>query len=178
MWRNVIIAAIVLVNVASTPATYVYEVDTKHRFPITVTSTEGVNIDITRLVQTQTVIVVTLKATWCPVCQEQLLRLQRILPRINRWKVTFLVLSPGPPQELEEIRKRTQFPYPFIEDVGLRIAHQLGLRMGTQMIRPSMFILDRDRRIKWLQSGRSSFYYGDEELLEKIGIVLETHLVP
>jgi peroxiredoxin len=141
------------------------------QFPEKIADINGRLIDVGKLAGEKTVTVVTLKATWCPVCQEQLIRLKDNLHLINTDRVTFLVLSPGPQNELLEIKKNTGFPYPFIEDKKLRITKSLGLDMSEKEITPSIFILNKNRNIRWMQRGRSGWYYGDEELLNEIGIV-------
>ena len=45
-------------------------------FPEYVTAINGKVIDITELAKQKTVVVVTLKATWCSVCQVQLQRIR------------------------------------------------------------------------------------------------------
>ena len=141
------------------------------QFPEKIADINGRLINVGKLAGEKTVTVVTLKATWCPVCQEQLIRLKNNLHLIDTDRVTFLVLSPGPLNELLEIKKNTGFPYPFIEDKKLRITKSLGLDMSESEITPSIFILNKHRNIRWMQRGRSGWYYGDEELLNEIGIV-------
>ena len=141
------------------------------QFPEKIADINGRLIDVGKLAMEKTVTVVTLKATWCPVCQEQLVRLKNNLNLIDTERVTYLVLSPGPKNELLEIKKSTGFPYPFIEDKKLRITKSLGLDMSEREIIPSIFILNKQRNIRWMQRGRSGWYYGDEELLNEIGIV-------
>lgn len=139
-------------------------------FPGTVVDTDGKRIDVARLAKEREIAVVTLKATWCPVCREQLVRLKSKLARINTDRVTFLVLAPGPAEKLREVKAVTDFPYPFIADEGLQIAQDLGLQMGADQIVPAILILDRDRAVRWMQSGRNSVNYGDDELLDEIGL--------
>jgi len=141
------------------------------KFPAEVKNLDGETIDVAALVSSQTVVVVTLKATWCPVCHEQLIRLKERLDRVNTFNVTFLVLSPGPGDELAAVKRRTAFPYPFIEDENLRIAKRLNLHINDELIQPCIFILNRDREIRWLQWGRNGWYFGDKELLQEIGMV-------
>lgn len=141
------------------------------QFPNKVEDINGRVVDVAKLVEVKTVTVVTLKATWCPICQEQLIRLKNNLQVIDTEHITFLVLSPGPKSELVKIKKSISFPYPFIEDRNLRIAKSLGLDISDKEITPSIFILNKHREIRWMQKGRSSLYYGDQELLNEIGIV-------
>lgn len=137
------------------------------RFPARVKSVEGKIIDVGKLAKEQRVVVITLKATWCPVCQEQLYRIKKRLP-LSYCGVTFLVLSPGPKEDLKIIQKRTGFPYPFIEDRDLAIARSLGLQMNKTEIRPAMIILRKDRTVGWIQEGRGQRYFGDPELLKEL----------
>ena len=139
-------------------------------FPAAVKDIDGNRIDVARLAREKLITVVTLKATWCPVCQEQLRRLKESMSRINTQRVTFLVLSPGPEKDLHAIKERIGFPYPFIEDRNLEIAKSLGLKMGEKEIVPAILILNRERKIRWMQSGRNGWYFGDEELLKEIGL--------
>ena len=72
-------------------------------FPKTIVAVDGEKLDIAALVKRRTVVVVTLKATWCPVCQRQLVRLKDRLPELKPCGVSFLVLAPGPASELRAI---------------------------------------------------------------------------
>lgn len=137
-------------------------------FPRKVTTIEGQTLDVQKLARQKTLVVITLKATWCPVCQVQLMRIKSKLPEIQACGVGFLVLAPGPRSELESIKERIGFPYPFIEDVDLAIAKRLGLQLAEDQISPAIFILDSDLSVAWMQRGRNASYFGDPALLEKI----------
>jgi peroxiredoxin len=138
------------------------------RFPAKVVAIDGEEIDVAALASRGTLVVVTLKATWCPVCQKQLARIKSKLAEIEPCGVDFVVLSPGPRAELRAIRERIGFPYPFVEDVDLAIADRMGLRMSKDQIFPSIFILNPDLSVGWMQRGRNARFYGDPALVEKI----------
>lgn len=138
-------------------------------FPKTSTDIDGNPIDVAALAATGKLVVVTLKATWCPVCQEQLVRLRKLLPRFQSCGASFIVLAPGPTEELRQIAHDSRFPYPFIEDHDLAIARAADLVLAADQIAPAIFMLDEQRGIAWLQRGRSGVYYGDGELLDRLG---------
>ena len=137
------------------------------KFPAEVTAADGQKIDVAALAKAQRVVVVTLKATWCQVCQQQLVRIKRQLDQIEHCSVSFLVLSPGSAADLTTIRQRTDFPYPFVPDPGLKIGNKMGLVLNAEEeeLIPAIFILNPDRTIGWIQLGRNSVRYGDSELL-------------
>ena len=137
-------------------------------FPEYVTAINGKVIDITELAKQKTVVVVTLKATWCPVCQVQLERIREDLSEMAVCNLTFLVLAPGPAEELEQIQVRIGFPFPFIADTNLEIAKSLGLILRKNEIIPSILVLDKNRQISWMQKGRNAFYFGDPELMDAL----------
>ena len=138
------------------------------RFPATVSTIEGEQLDLKKIATKHTLVVVTLKATWCPVCQSQLARIKSKLSEIKPCGVSFLVLAPGPKSQLRSIKKKIGFPYPFVEDVDLTIAKKLGLQLSEREIVPSIFILNSDLSVGWMQRGRNARSYGDSALLEKI----------
>ncbi len=78
------------------------------KFPISVTDVSGQVIDVVGIAGRQRFVVITLKATWCEVCQEQLVRIREQLGKVRFCPVTFLVLSPGPADAIRGIRDRTQ----------------------------------------------------------------------
>ena len=137
-------------------------------FPEYVTAINGKVIDITELAKQKTVVVVTLKATWCSVCQVQLQRIRDKLGETAVCNLTFLVLSPGPAEELEQIQVRIGFPFPFIVDTNLEIAKSLDLQLRDNEIIPSILVLDKNRQINWMQKGRNAFYFGDPELMDAL----------
>jgi peroxiredoxin len=136
------------------------------RFPASLTDIDGRSLDMEALARDRNLVVVTLKATWCPVCQTQLVRLRERLPDLLRCEVTFVVLAPGPAVELAAIRERTGFDFPFVADEGLAIARSLGLALGAEEILPCMLQILPDGRIGWRQLGRNGAYFGDAELEE------------
>ncbi len=142
--------------------------DSGPRFPASVTTIGGEKLDVAALARRRSLVIVTLKATWCQVCQTQLLRLKRRLPEIKPCGATFLVLAPGPRSELRSIQQRIDFPYPFVEDVGLSIAKRLGLQMSKTEILPSLLILGPDLSIQWMQRGRGPGSYADGALVEAL----------
>ena len=112
--------------------------------------------------------VVALKEPGCPVCHDQLRRIRERLPQLAHCQVQFVVLSPGPRERLEALRKKSGFPYPFVEDVDLAIAERLGLRMAPGKIQPSILVVAPDLSIRWEQRGRNGSYFGDPELLSHL----------
>jgi len=147
--------------------------------PAQLVDLEGQTIDLQKLAHKKRLFFVTLKATWCPVCSNQLIRLAKLKTRLNTCGATFVVLAPGPHKELKAIKKRTGFPYPFVEDKGLKLARQLDLELGPGQIQPAIFEVSKERKIVWLQRGRSGAYYGDQELFEFLDCAnIETALRP
>ncbi len=142
------------------------------RFPAQVTDVDGRRIDITLLAAQQRLIVVTLKATWCPVCARQLVRLERLRPGLENCGATFLVLSPGPAERIRALRKATGFSARYVEDRDLAIARSLGLRLTRDQILPGLFAIDASLQIAWEQRGRNGAHYGDGKLQEYLGCKL------
>ena len=138
------------------------------KFPSEVKSVNGDVIDVAQLAKKNKLVIVTLKATWCEVCQEQLYRIKKKLSESKACGLTYLVLAPGPKEELKAIQKAIGFPFPFIEDKDLRIAESLGLRMSKEEIFPSIFVLNGDLTIGWMQEGRGEGAYGDPALFEAL----------
>lgn len=136
------------------------------RFPAVVTDIDQNVLDLEALSRDRNLVVVTLKATWCPVCQRQLVRLRNRLPELEACAVTFVVLAPGPAEELAAIRQRTGFDFPFVLDEGLDIARSLGLALTDEEILPCMLQILPGGKIGWRQLGRNGAYFGDAELKE------------
>ena len=85
-------------------------------FPGTVFDTNGEIISIDKLSRDRTVCVITVKATWCPVCREQLIRIRDRLAEYKRCNLTFLVLVPGEQETIKHLKEMTRLPFPFIQD--------------------------------------------------------------
>lgn len=134
------------------------------QFPAKLVDIEGRELDVKRLAREHNLVVVTLKATWCPVCRRQLERIRDLLPKLQRCDVTFIVLSPGPSSELAAIKKNVGFDFPFVMDTNLDIARSLGLNRPGNQIFPCMFQVLENLRIGWQQLGRNGAYFGDGEL--------------
>ena len=110
MTRNIICAISLVLVISSGLA------NDKVLFPGTIFDTDGEIISIDKLSEDRTVCVITVKATWCPVCREQLIRIRDRLAEYKRCNLTFLVLVPGEPEAIKHLKKRTRFPFPFIQD--------------------------------------------------------------
>jgi peroxiredoxin len=150
------------------PTAHAADTARKLRFPSRVTTIDGESLDVVSLAATSTLVVVTLKATSCPVCQRQLMRLNGHGAALRDCGVRFLVLAPGPRDDLAAIRERTGFAHPFVEDSGLKLADSLGLRMGKDEIVPAMLLIEPDLTLGWTRLGRSGANYGEQELLEEL----------
>jgi hypothetical protein len=80
-----------------------------------------------------------------------------------------VVLAPGPAGYRRAIARHPGFPYPLVVDDGPAIARAAGLALAPDQIQPAILALDRERRIAWVQRGRSGGYFGDDELIEHLG---------
>ena len=133
-------------------------------FPGTIFDIDGGIISINKLAEEKTICVITVKATWCPVCREQLTRIRDQLADFNRCNLTFLVLIPGEPEAIKLLKEKTRFPFPFIQDKELRIAGRYALDRPPAEIFPAIFILNQDRSLRWIHRGRAPDYYSDQAL--------------
>ncbi len=136
--------------------------------PTALVGIDGTGVDVAALASGQRLFFVTLKATWCPICQAQLLRMTAILPRLRSCGATFVVLSPGPRADLIRIAEQTAFPFPFVEDVGLAIARGVSLELAPDQIEPAIFEVNGQGEIVWLQRGRADGAFSDPALLERL----------
>ena len=135
-------------------------------FPSEVISSDGNKINVEKLTEGSTVIIITIKSPSCPVCQTQLIRIGKQLDNFNKCNVTFLVLSPGTSKEVHQVKLTTGFPFPFISDDDLSISKALGLLLNPQQILPSIIVLNDNLTINWIQKGRNNIYFGDDELYD------------
>ncbi len=137
-------------------------------FPEIITDIDGNIINLKKLTTQKTVAVITMKAPDCPVCQKQLLRIMRNFDQLSVCNVTFLVLAPGPIDELRKAKELTKFPFPFIIDHDLKIAKSLDLIINETQILPSILILNDKLEVEWAQRGRNALYFGDPELMKRL----------
>ena len=134
--------------------------------PAELVDIHGRTVNLRELAKRQQLIVVTMKATWCRVCLQQLRRLRRLQSQLEQCGATFIVLSPGPLEKLREVERQVDFPFPFVEDVNLELARRLDLELRTDQIVPALFSVDPSGRIGWMQRGRAPGLYADDILLE------------
>jgi peroxiredoxin len=138
------------------------------QFSQTLTSISGEGIDVEKLSESKTIVVVTLKSHTCSVCKNQLERIKRNLDAFEMCNLSFLVVCPGTIDEVKSVKRESDFPFPFIADTNLEIGNQMGLTLGDSELYPSIFVLNKDRTIRWMQKGRNYLYYGDDELKEAL----------
>ena len=132
--------------------------------PATLQDIDGREVDLAGMARRRQVVFVTMKGPWCGVCKRQLVRLRRIQSRLSECGAAFVVLAPGPREEISEVRRVTGFSARYVEDAGLKLARALGLQLAEDQIQPAIFRIDRNLRVAWMQAGRSGRYYGDREL--------------
>ena len=138
------------------------------QFSQTLTSISGEGIDVEKLSESKTIVVVTLKSHTCSVCKNQLERIKRNLDAFEMCNLSFLVVCPGTIDEVKLVKGESDFPFPFIADTDLEVGNQMGLLLGDSELYPSIFVLNKDRTIRWMQKGRNYLYYGDDELKEAL----------
>ena len=129
---------------------------------------DGDTINLKELTTQKTVAVITMKSPDCPVCQTQILRIMQNFDKLSACNVTFLVLAPGPIDELQKAKELTKFPFPFIVDQNLKIARSLDLIINETQILPSILILNDKLEVEWTQRGRNALYFGDPELMKRL----------
>ena len=142
------------------------ESPTRGTVPAVLHDVAGQRVNVDSLARRHRLVFVTLKATWCPVCSRQLLRLRQLLPRLEKCGAYFVILSPGPAEEIARVKAAVDFPFPFVEDRERKLATPLDLSLPDSLISPAIFAVDPQRRVVWMQHGRSGVYYGDHELFD------------
>ena len=135
-------------------------------FPNVVSDIDGTVIDLKQLASEKRVVVITIKTAECPVCQQQLIRINDKLNELASCNVTFLVLSPGTINKIQKAKSNTKFPFPFIMDENLEISKSLDLIIDEKQILPSILVLNEKLEIEWAQRGRNAFFFGDSELMK------------
>ena len=143
--------------------------DTRPTLPAVLDDVYGKRIDVAELAAKHRLVVVTLKATWCPVCRAQLERLRTALPRLRSCGATFIVLAPGPRDALRAVADATGFPYPFVEDRDLAIARAADLVLAPDEIVPAILVANARREIVWMERGRNPTSFNDPALLAELG---------
>ena len=126
---------------------------------------------ISELSKNKTVCIVTIKSVSCPVCTEQLIRIRDRMKEFNRCNLTFLVLAPGGKDGIKELRKRTKFPFPFVQDKNLEIAKRFDLAVPPFEIMPAVILLEKDGSVRWSKPGRGPDYYSDQALSDYLDCV-------
>ena len=138
------------------------------KFPEIISDVFGDTINMKDLAKEKTVVIITMKSPDCPVCQYQITRIMQYFDQLVLCNVTFIVLSPGPGEQLNKVKNKTQFPFPFVVDNELKIARSLNLLLSKTEILPSILILNEQLEIAWTQKGRNVFYFGDPELMKHL----------
>lgn len=137
--------------------------------PPTLVDVGGTRVDVAALAARSHLVFVTVKATWCPVCREQLRRLGRALPRLRACGATFVVLVPGTREAVATLAHDTSFPYPFVADEARAIAGAAGFAGDDAELVPGLFAVDAARAVTWRQRGRADGAYGDGALAAWLG---------
>jgi|TARA_B100000902_G_scaffold396490_1_gene457637 peroxiredoxin len=133
-------------------------------FPNSIYDIDNNKIVLSDLSKNKMVCVITIKSVTCPICTEQLIRIRNKIVDFNKCNLTFLVLAPGGKNGIEELKRRSRFPFPFIQDSDFKISEYFNLAMPPFEIVPSIILLNKDGSVRWIQSGRGPDYYSDQAL--------------
>ena len=136
--------------------------------PENLTDVDGNIVNLKELTANKTVVIITMKAPDCPICQTQILRIIENFDKLSACNVTFIIIAPGPVKKLQIAKELTNFTFPFIVDEKLDIARSLDLIINENQILPSILILNEKLEIEWAQKGRNVFYFGDPELMNRL----------
>ena len=90
-------------------------------FPDMIKDIDGTVIDLKQMTSQKRLAVITIKTAECQVCQQQLIRIKEKLSELIICNVTFIVLSPGSIDKIQQVKSKTEFPFPFIMDDDLTI---------------------------------------------------------
>jgi len=137
-------------------------------WPNNIYDIDGMKIDVEILSKNKTVCMITIKSIGCPVCTEQLIRFRKKMKEFNRCNVTFIVLAPGVEKGVRELKRKTQFPFPFISDKDLAIAKRFDLIASFFEIMPAIVLFEKDGSVGWSQIGRGPEYFSDQAIIDYI----------
>ena len=126
-------------------------------------------VEVAALAAQHRLVFVTVKATWCPVCRQQLQRLARLLPELHACNVHFVVLVPGSNEAVATIARETSLPFPFVLDNRGGVAAAAGFAATPDELVPGFFVVNAARQVVWQQRGRADGAYGDAALLDYLG---------
>lgn len=140
-------------------------------FPKNIYDIDDNKIVISELSNNKTVCLITIKSVSCPVCTEQLIRFRERQKEFNKCNLTFLVLAPGGKDGIKELKKRTGFPFPFIQDKNLKISERFDLAIPPFEIMPAVILLKKDGSIRWAKPGRGPDYFSDQALSDYLDCV-------
>ncbi|ORY91937.1 hypothetical protein BCR43DRAFT_497522 [Syncephalastrum racemosum] len=168
------------------------------RFPQeTLTDVQGRPVNVTQLTENYRVIVVTLKSTVCPVCPQflRILNLYGLDPDENRIidpfthqvmeispdrkkffrlllkkDAYYIVVCPGPTEEVAEIQHKIPFPYPFIAgEQAMVLGDALKLRMSDTELWPAVLEIYKDSLMtERVSVGRAPGSYYQHDLLKTL----------
>ena len=136
--------------------------------PVRLVDIDGAAVDLASLADGGRLFVVTMKTASCPVCARQLARLERQRAGLELCGARFVILAPGPAEQIRAAREATGLGARWVEDVGLSFARALDLVLGPEEIVPSILELDARGRVTWQQRGRSVESFGDRALREHL----------
>ncbi len=125
---------------------------------------DGAEVDIARLATEARVFLITMKSPVCPVCAQQLARLEHQRPGLELCGARFVVLAPGPAERIRAARRATGLEARWVEDPDGSLARALDLVLGPGQMVPAILEIDAAGRVTWQQRGRNGAYFGDGEL--------------
>jgi peroxiredoxin len=137
--------------------------------PLRLLDVDGAPVDLGALAAGQRLFVVTMKTASCPVCAQQLARLERQRPALELCGARFVILAPGPAEGIRAARQATGLRARWVEDADLGLARSLDLLLAPGQIVPAILELDPGGRVVWQQRGRNGSAFGDRALRERLG---------
>ncbi len=141
----------------------------------TLSDATGVPVSLDHLVDSGPVVIVFYRGGWCPYCNLALRTYQReLLPELGAFRAQLVAISPQSPDQSLSTVEKAELDFTVLSDPGNRVARNIGIvfqqagevleaqrKLGldlaqvnaegsTQLPRPTVLIVDRDRRVRFV----------------------------
>jgi peroxiredoxin Q/BCP len=126
----------------------------------------------------QDVLLVFFRGTWCPNCRRQFRVLCENYERLRKVGMECIGVICQNPGSVQRYLDSNPLPFPLLTDETRNVARQYGVHYwlsyeGFNLAHPSVFILDRDRRVTFAYRGKNQSDLPISAVLEKFVALLE-----
>lgn len=129
---------------------------------------DGNNVSLASFREKQAVMLLFYRGDWCLYCIDQLENYQALLPKLKKYNIQLLAISPDSLSAMQNTQRRFGQGYIFLSDESLKITKSYGIGSVKNLPHPSLFLINKAGVLKWYYASTDHVARPTADQVEKI----------